>query len=286
MPEACNYHIGDISIGLLPDTLKGSFDTPTSFDYFRSQEPADITLKIHFNQAPEIPVEELTFDSGFGWLQYRSQGNQILRVRSSQRDPRLMGVFSEDFRSGEIFGGESESDPGEFIFPFSYPLGELYMTNLLGTGYGIMVHACGVIYQGFGFLFVGTGGAGKSTTARLWQDQIRARVVNDDHVIVRKSRGQFRIFGTPWHGREGIAMAEDAPLKYIFILKHANANQLMPLRPPQAALALLARSFSPFWSKSGMRYTLQLLAELCQTVPCAEFGFVPDQSAVDFVGNL
>ena len=286
MPEAFKFNIGDISIGLISDMLEGSFDAPSSFDNFRAQSPASITLKIHFNHVPDIPVEELTFDSGLGWRQYCGQGHHVLRVRSSQRDPRLMGVFSQDFHSGEIFSGASETDPDQFIFPFSYPFGELYMTNLLGTGYGVIFHSCGVIYQGLGLLFAGIGGAGKSTTARLWQSQNGARVINDDRVIVRKVGGQFRIYGTPWHGRGGMAIAEDAPLKRIFILEHASANQFIPLSPSQAASALLARSLSPFWSSQGMGFTLQFLAELCQEVACVEFGFVPDRSAVDFVCNL
>ena len=96
------------------------------------------------------------------------------------------------------------------------------MTNLLGTGLGVMLHSCGVIYQGSGLVFAGVGGAGKSTTARLWQQQSGARVVNDDRVIIRRTGGQFRLYGTPWHGEGGMALAEDAPLKRIFILKHAN----------------------------------------------------------------
>jgi len=286
MPEACKFNIGDISIGLIPDMLEGFFDTPGSFDNFRAQGPADITLNIHFDQVPDVPVEEMIFDSGSGWRQYCSQARFVLWVRSSQRDPRLVGVFSKDFHSGDIFVGASEIDPGRFIFPLSYPLGELYMTNLLGTGFGVIFHSCGVIYQGFGLLFAGIGGAGKSTTAHLWQHQSGARVINDDRVMIRKTGGQFRMYGTPWHGLGGMSLAEDAPLKRIFILKHANSNQVLPLSPSQAVSALLARSFSPFWSTQGLNFTLQFLADLCQEVPCAELGFIPDNSAVDFVCNL
>jgi hypothetical protein len=135
-------------------------------------------------------------------------------------------------------------------------------------------------------VFAGVGGAGKSTTARLWQQQNGARVVNDDRVILRKTGGQFHLYGTPWHGVGGMALAEDAPLRKIFLLKQAKSNQIRPLSPTQAATALLARSFSPFWSTEGLKFTLQFLADLCQEIPVFEFGFLPDQSAVDFICNL
>jgi hypothetical protein len=286
MPEVCSLRIGDISVALIPDMLDGSYDTPPKFSGFQVEGPADISLKIHFNQSPDVPAGDLVFDSGHGWRQSSVQDSYVLRVSSAYRDPRLVGVFSKDFRSGAIYTGVSETNPDQFIFPFTFPLGEIYMTNLLGTGLGVMLHSCGVIRQGSGLVFAGVGGAGKSTTSRLWQKQSTARVVNDDRVIIRRIGRQFRLYGTPWHGEGGMALPEDAPLKRIFIIKHASSNQLIPLTPAQAVHGLLARSFSPFWSTAGLKFTLQFLAELCQEIPCFEFGFLPDQSAVDFICNL
>ena len=60
----------------------------------------------------------------------------------------------------------------------------------------------------------------------------------------------------------------------------------MRLRPAEAAQSLLTRSFLPFWDASGMAFTLAFLDELVQTVPCYDFGFVPDRSAVDFARCL
>jgi hypothetical protein len=200
--------------------------------------------------------------------------------------PYLVGSFNPDFHSGEIFTSESDQEPGKFIFPISYPLGELLMTNLLGTGYGIMVHSCGVIDAERGIVFAGIGTAGKTTTARLWNGLPGVRVLNDDHTILRKMNGQFRVYGTPWHGQGGMALAEDAPLKKIFVLEQDLSNQAVRLSPVQAAAALLVRTFAPLWSATAMAFTLQFLDELCQAVPCYKLGFIPDQSAVEYVRCL
>jgi hypothetical protein len=160
------------------------------------------------------------------------------------------------------------------------------MINLLGTGYGILLHSCGVIDGESGIVFAGIGTAGKTTTARLWNGLAGVRVLNDDHTILRKIDGQFRVYGTPWHGRGGFALSDDAPLKKVFILKHAESNRAVLLSPAQAAASLLVRCFAPLWSAPAMDYTLQFLDELCQTVPCYELGFVPDQSAVEYVRCL
>ena len=216
----------------------------------------------------------------------KTNGRWVIWVHSRNHIPYLAGYFNSDFHSGEIFTSESEQQPGKFIFPISYPMGELLMTNLLGTGYGIMLHSCGVIDGESGIAFAGIGTAGKTTTARLWDGLAGVRVLNDDRTILRKVDGQFRVYGTPWHGVGGMALAEDAPLKRIFILKHALSNQAVHLSPVRAVADLLVRTFAPLWSAQAMAFTLQFLDELCQTVPCYELGFVPDQSAVEYVRCL
>ena len=92
-------------------------------------------------------------------------------MHSPNRNPYLVGSFSPDFHSCDIFTSESDQEPGKFIFPLSYPLGELLMTNLLGTGYGVMLHSSGVVDAGHGMVFAGVSGAGKTTTAHLWESQ-------------------------------------------------------------------------------------------------------------------
>ena len=122
----------------------------------------------------------------------------------------------------------------------------------------------------------------ENTTARLWNGLAGVRVLNDDHTIVRKMDGQFRVYGTPWHGQGGMALAEDAPLKKIFILKHAPSNQAVRLSPAQAAAMLLVRTFAPLWSAPAMEFTLQFLDELCQSSPLLRVGVCagPERSGV------
>jgi hypothetical protein len=168
----------------------------------------------------------------------------------------------------------------------SFPMGEHLLTNLLGTGYGIMLHSCGIIDSGMGIAFAGVSTSGKSTTARLWNGHPDIKVLNDDRTILRKVNGQFRIYGSPWPGLGGFTQAADAPLNKIFILRHNTTNHAEKLTPSRAVAALLVRTFAPLWSAPAMAFTLQFLDELCQAIPVYEYGFVPDQSAVEYVRCL
>lgn len=283
--ETLVFKIGDIRLGLKVEP-GWIFAPQRRFSDFSTSETPQAIYQVALNPAHGRPGGSIAFDSGQAWRLFADGDRRIIWAGSRDFDPYLVGNFSADYLSGEIFITPSRVEADKNVFPLGYPLGEVLMTNLLGTGYGIMLHSCGVIDSGNGIVFAGTSTAGKTTTARLWNNLAGVRVLNDDHTILRNRGGLFRVYGTPWHGEGGIALAKDAPLRKIFILKHAPSNQAVRLSPEQAAAALLVRTFPPLWSMEGMAFTLQFLDELCQAVPCYELGFVPDQSAVEYVRCL
>lgn len=285
MPEALTVTLAGISIALVPDRDAGRFDILKRTRDFATTQKADITLNIHCGTSiPEIKQEKSLFDTERSWyLTEDDLQNRIVRVRSLQPGYYMIGRFAKDFRSGDIYVSSSPDVPNSFIFPFRFPMAELFMMHLLGTGLGLLFHATGIIFKGRGYLFVGHGGIGKTTTARLWQDRPGARVVNDDKVIVRAEGDGYRMYGTPWHGEGGMALPESAPLSRLFILKQADHNNIRELDKGQAAAMLLARCFVPLWDNQIIDFSLKFLEGLTETVPCCELGVVPDQSAVDFV---
>ena len=55
------------------------------------------------------------------------------------------------------------------IYPLHYPLDELLMVHLLARGRGVEIHGSGIVdADGYGTLFAGQSGAGKTTMSRLW----------------------------------------------------------------------------------------------------------------------
>ncbi len=276
--------IGGVIISLVPGD-DDAFHIVKVFESFRcDDEPGEpeIQLRVHVEPVPTIPTDELLFDSGGVWRLYRSQDRWAVYLRSAvpASEPYQLAVLETDGLAGDIY---IRPDHQQYLFPLAYPLGEVLMINVLGRGYGVLLHACGVRDGEKGLIFAGTSGAGKSTSAGLWHGQAGVTVLSDDRVIVRKQEGRFWVYGTPFHGSAWLASPQAAPLERIFILKHATENQITPLNPADAAARLLVRAFPPYWDAEAMAFTLQLLGEIAQTVPCYELGFVPDQSVVDFV---
>lgn len=283
MPDPFNCSIGGIAISLIPEKASDRYSLIKKTINFVNKDAPEVALQVHCGHFPKIEDPKQVFKTNHTWEMFTQGDRQVIKVRSPQRDPYQVGVFSKDFRSGDIYVASDVNEADSYVFPLSYPMGELYTMNLLGTGLGMIFHASGVIYEGEGYLFTGHGGVGKSTTARLWQEHSNATVVNDDKVIVRKKDGQIYLYGTPWHGEGGMALPDSAPLKKVFVLKQAHENYIRPIPPAELTAKLLVRTFSPLWDEEKVAFLLSFLEELGEAVPCMELGFLPDRSAVDFV---
>jgi hypothetical protein len=167
-------------------------------------------------------------------------------------------------------------------YPLQYPLEDLLFRHLLVERHALLVHACGVAWEGHGYLFVGSSGSGKSTTARLWK-AAGATVLNDDRVVLGTSCDGVFIHPTPWFGDYPDVSAEAVPLAGLYLLQKGFEVAFAPIRPARAAALLFAKSFPPLWDPERMARTLETLDLVCQQVPCGWLTVPPDQRAVAWV---
>src|SRR5262249_36604029 len=132
-----------------------------------------------------------------------------------------------------------------------------------------------------GFLFLGHSGAGKSTTPRLWNSVRNPEILSDDRIILRIHNGELWMYGTPWHSEAKFVSPAKGKLRRIFILQPGDGNKPVELSRARAVGELFARCFPPFHSAHGLSNTLEFLHRVADLVPCHEFHFVPDSSAVE-----
>lgn len=256
-------------------------------DFLCTEEP-EVIINARYSEIPQIRLrqEDKVFDSESLWSLYQIGGRNVFALKSpiSGPLPYRIAVFNTDLSRGEVYSGLSESGEtlkGRLPNPLEFPLSEVLMVCLLAQGRGLMIHSCGIDDGGRGYLFAGNSTHGKTTMARFWRDQ--AVVLNDDRIVLRRRDGRFWIYGTPWHGDYSGVSPQGVPLEKIFFLQHADANRAQRVEGAVAASMLLARSFLPLWDAEGMRFTLDFCTQLMADVSCYKLGFVPDNSAVDFV---
>jgi hypothetical protein len=280
-----------VSIGEISLALRGATSADVRLNRqlmaFQSEVSGpDIEVNVEWAEGLRIWQGNSVFDSGSVWKLFRDGADFVLDFVSPALSPqpyKRMRV-SSDFHLATITLNREALRDHQPVFALEYPADELLVTNYLANGLGVEVHGCGLVdFETGAHLFLGHSGAGKSTTAKLWQSLRNPEILSDDRIILRLHEDGLWMHGTPWHGEAAFAMPAKARIDRIFILEHAEQNAITPLTRSRAAGELFARSFPPFHSAAGLERTVGFLERILNRVPCYQFQFVPDASAVEKV---
>jgi hypothetical protein len=285
--EPLRVRIGDVTLALSSDDpgLTLAAEGPVRHFLVAEGDP-DVRLRVARSASCEPAPAQRIFDAGMVWALYRHGDGYQFRFRAPAwgAEPYRTATFGEDFTSGEIRLRSGCFPTGRPVYPLAYPLDELLMVNLLARGRGVEVHGCGVAdADGRGHLFLGQSGAGKSTMARLWKSRPGVGILSDDRIILRTIDSRLFMYGTPWHGEAELASARRTPVDSIRFLARGGRNEIAALGEAEAVMRLMACSFVPFHDAAGIEFALTFLQQAAAGIGCAEYRFVPDERAVDFV---
>jgi hypothetical protein len=267
--------IGEINLTIRPDAEEDLSVIPAYLPFRKSGEP-DILLRLH-REILELPAGNRAFDCRPVWTLTQQGGMNTLEMFPDIASLRRALVFKSPVKETDLYFMGDDSDP------FYGPTIELLMVHFLAQGRGLTLHACGVVWEGKGLLFVGESRAGKSTMARLWAREKGVEVLSDDRMIVRKKENEFLMYGTPWHGEGEFASPGNAKVEKMFFISHGSENAVREIRGMDAAARLLTCSFPPYWDLEGMAFTLDLISELTAKVSCQALSFRPERGVVELL---
>ena len=143
-----------------------------------------------------------------------------------------------------------------------------------------LVHGCGVLGDGRGYLFTGPSGAGKTTVARMARGR---RVLNDEVVLAGDGEGRFYVAGTPFDGGIVERCNLVADLHVVLLLRHGPEVSVRKLGGAEAYKKLLAQTIEAMplldtgWLTS-LRERADFCAALAGAVPCYELTFRLDDT--------
>ena len=255
---------------------------------FRSASVANgkihLEVDVRWDDQLSVHGSGKTFESGAIWRVHDADDGLVFEFTSSLlgHSPYKRIQACYDFSRSQIILSRAASQRCGKITPLEYPACELLITNYLAYhGLGIEVHGCGLIDRDTGgHLFLGHSGAGKSTTARLWEKLRAPEILSDDRIILRLHDGELWMYGTPWHGEAAFALPKKAKLSKIHILRHGAENRFTAMPQAPAVGEVFARSFPPFHSPAGLEGTLDFIKRALDFVPCYQFEFRPDHTSV------
>lgn len=279
------YSVAGIGFALTADQGIALPDPHKDLRLFWSDGPVDYNLRVTLDEFPDVlKSENLCFQTEH-WFFYQFQDRIIAKVPPYGVNGSWIHIEINPLgRSGTIYIDRTLYRTQQH--PLFTPVFEIIFATLLAKQGGFLAHASGVLCDQRTIMFSGRSGTGKTTTARLWETHAAAVVLCDDRVALRKIGGEFWAFGTPWHGNHQAVSPQGGRLDKIFFLKHALENRAERMPPGRSSALLYARSFPPLWDKSGISTWVETSVNLAQQVPCYEFGFLPDASAVEYVQGL
>lgn len=120
---------------------------------------------------------------------------------------------------------------------------QAFRYTLLSNG-GLLLHAACVVHDGGAILFCGIPGAGKSTQARLWENVLGAKPLNNDQPAILWDGETAIAHGTPWSGKEPLYKNEGYPIRAIVFVEKSPTDHVERLRPAEAFSLLYLNNFT------------------------------------------
>ena len=125
----------------------------------------------------------------------------------------------------------------------------------------LLFHSSVTVRHGFGCMFLGHSGTGKSTHSRQWLEAFSdAELINDDNPVVRiLEDNSVRVYGSPWSGKTPCYKNVSAPVAALVQLAQAPHNSIAPLKMTQAYPFILA-------SVSGLKVLPHMMDRLYESI--------------------
>ena len=173
---------------------------------------------------------------------------------------RAVLSVSQDYHTGTYWVREGEPEE-EVLRPLIQAMLECCLINS-GTA---ILHAACVKKDGVGIAFSGESGAGKSTRALQWVEQLHAEWLSGDRPAVEA--GTCKVYGVPWDGKEQIYRQLSCPLRCILEVRKASVTMLSRLPVRQACSFLAKQIMLPMWDTALTVKAFEELRQIAESVP-------------------
>ena len=131
----------------------------------------------------------------------------------------------------------------------------------------LMFHSSALAMDGRAYLFTAPSGTGKSTHTRLWRQVFGDRVtmINDDKPLLRlQADGTWRVYGTPYAGKENIQTNTSETVRGIVLLEQGAENRIERVSAHDAYVRLLVQTYHNDQKPQEMLHIMDLVGLLAK----------------------
>lgn len=144
----------------------------------------------------------------------------------------------------------------------------------------LLIHASVIENNGWGYIFLGKSGTGKSTHSRLWLKHITgSTLLNDDNPVLRIVNNTPIVYGSPWSGKTPCYKNRQVPVGAIVRLTQAPHNRIQRLSIPLAYSALMPSCSRMKWDEAMATATHSTIDKLITNVPLFRLECLPNEEA-------
>ncbi|MBI5034859.1 MAG: hypothetical protein HZB51_30410 [Chloroflexi bacterium] len=201
------------------------------------------------------------------------KGNKSWQIKTSTQNGRIefeshleKGWFDRQAKLGQVVlrpNGDLENY-----------LRVLYAWFCVDHG-SLLLHSCGIIRDGRGYVFFGPSGNGKTTTTSL---SAPYTILSDDLVIIKKVENRFRVYGVPFRGDLPEAPRTNASAEVcgVFALTKDKRHYLTPLVLPEAVARLVQCVPFVMTQPEIVKRVTEICTDLAKSVPLQMLHFRKD----------
>ena len=262
---------------------------------FRKELPYEFTLTLHRGD-PEL-LDEKYEEALQGQIVSETTGSELRKIPSGwafiskpftaegiKRDRQVLACC-RDYSEMILYCIDEEKYQEAFQRPFSYFLPfktVVRVTCSIAISFmkGLSLHASLVEKDGYGVLFTGPSGIGKSTQAKLWEEYLNAEIINGDSPVIYEKDGEWFAAGIPWDGKDQLYVQRNLPIKAIIVLEQAPVNEISKMNGINAMEKLMQQVLYPVWDQEAMDRVTALMYRCALKVRFYHLKNIPNRDAV------
>ena len=255
------YKVAEHTFSVEMSEQGGVIDEMGQYAPFSVPETASVIFSLQLVNKDEFPAVEGVVTE----MNQDDDGSQILAGRLHDKpyfEFQLWGRCAARMITDDSYQHADVLLVDEPLFGINNALMVMYALSTANLQTALF-HSSVVSYEGYGYMFLGKSGTGKSTHSSLWLKHISGtELINDDNPVVRRLPDGFYVFGSPWSGKTPCYRNVRYPLGGVVQLSQAPYNKIQRLSPLAAYAALVPSISGKRWDKlvaEGLHQTEEMM---------------------------